>query len=124
MRRTRLMWFGVFAAVTSVAAGLTCWLTPLSTSVTDRRFEREGWLHGSPRERGSMARDLEASGRLLGLRPGDVEELLGPPDYRHSVALTYIVDLGYRWGSTPWTYALNVELSGDAQQVIQVNLRD
>ena len=63
-------------------------------------------------------------GASLGLRPGEVEELLGPPDDRRGASFTYTVDLGYRWGSTPWTYALDVAFGGDEPRVVKASLHD
>lgn len=124
MRWSQVMRFAALALIAGAVAGVIWWLTPLGAPFADRRFEREGWLQGSLRKRGAMAGDLEASGRLLGLRPAEVEELLGPPDYRREATLTYKVDLGHRMGFTPWLYYLDVEFGGDDLQVVQVSLRD
>lgn len=88
-----------------------------------RGVDAPGWREGDRLDRGRMARDLESSGRLLGLDRGQVLDLLGPPDDRTEGSMSYSVDLGDRFGSHPWLYRLRVEFDGRGE-VERVLLHD
>ena len=114
------------ACLTSGALGAA--LLVLTRSAGDphavRPFESSAWRQGSISERGTMARDLESSNRLLGLEATEVVVLLGEPDQKHGFSsFDYTIDLGYRFVSSPWTYSLHLGFGNDGK-VARVELRD
>ncbi|QDV35895.1 hypothetical protein [Tautonia plasticadhaerens] len=125
MRRRRLdvILFAVGLLVASAAVIVR--LTPplYEPFFAAREFDAPGWRAGDRLDRGRMTRDLESSGRLLGLDRGQVLDLLGPPDDRTEDSMSYSVDLGHRFGSTPWLYRLRVEFEGRGE-VERVLLHD
>ena len=78
-------------------------------------FDPEIWKHGNHRQRGKMVRELIRSEILVGKTKEEVTDLLGPPDSgaEETQDLFYIVDLGYRFGSKPWTYQFHVKFSSE-----------
>jgi hypothetical protein len=108
----------------AVAAVSILGLLSSSESATDGSFDPEKWREASIRERGRMVRDLECSGRLVGLSADEVVGLLGQPDRGQGTgALDYTVDIGQEFASAPWTYALHLSF-GDDGRVRHVELRD
>lgn len=98
---------------------LVLFFAPVAESLAATQFERSLWQAGSQIERGRMARDLESSGRLLGLGREQIIDLLGPPDDQTGASMSYKVDIGHRFGSDPWFYLLRIEFneSGEAESV-------
>ena len=115
---------GVVLAALAAATISFLGLLSRRESATNRPFDPAAWREGSIRERGRMVRDLESSGRLLGLKADKVMALLGLPDHgQGNGALDYTVDIGQEFASAPWTYALHVSF-GDDGRVRHVELRD
>ncbi len=72
-----------------------------------------------------MARDLESSGRLIGLSRDEVVALLGPTDRDNGHdSISYTVDLGFKFGWLPWTYSLTIRFGKADRRVEQVSLHD
>ena len=74
-------------------------------------FTPSEWRGADPDGRGRMVRDLMRSRRLLGLPAGQIEGLLGPPDWCDEDIRCY--KFRRHPGMTPfdpWPYTLNVEV--------------
>jgi hypothetical protein len=84
----------------------------------------EKWIAGDARVRGEMVRDLIASKRLDGKTRSQVETLLGPPTYDATNRTSYVVDIGYRWGSRAWNYSLCISFDEARESVQYVDLKD
>jgi len=77
-------------------------------SINPSTFDSMAWRQGNIRARGTMVDDLTDRGRLVGKTREEVLAMLGPPDRDHGELLFYVVDMGQRFGSTPWTYGLRI----------------
>ncbi len=75
-RNRRRLWGGAGALVLLTVAGLFYANRGIP-------FERESWKARSPEDRGRMAKDLVASGCLMGQSASHVLQLLGPPTEHH-----------------------------------------
>lgn len=89
-----------------------------------RRFDAEAWRAGSALDRGRMVRDLTASGRLVGLSRDEVVALLGDPDGPYRNEVNYTVDIGQRFGASPWTYTLQVVFDPNTGRVTNAYYHD
>ena len=86
-------------------------------------FDSREWHEGTALQRGRMAHDLASSGRLHGLTQKEVIEILGVPDHQLTIGFGYTVDIGHRFGSTPWLYTLVIRVDDDGR-VNEVYLHD
>src|SRR5262245_45387424 len=110
---------GVLAALLAVLA-----LVALSgRPVAGRPFQSPEWLKGDAEIRGSMVRDLDDSGLLIGMAREEVLALLGPPNAAHGATFVYQVDVGYRFGGSAWLYDFIVVFD-PASRVATTDLRD
>ena len=105
VRSYRLALLSVFLVVGFLISGC-------SNSET---FEPEVWKRGDHRQRGKMVKALVRSEILVGKTKEEVTDLLGPSDSQHEEGRdqVYIVDLGHKFGSDPWTYQLHVRFSAE-----------
>jgi len=74
-------------------------------------------LKGNIRERGKMTRDLLEQNVIIGRMRPEVSSILGIPDDTLLNNWRYTVDLGYRFGSSPWTYSLFVIFDSTSNKV-------
>ena len=94
----------------------------LSACSNNKPFNSEAWLKGDRRVRGQMTHSLKDGRILEGKSRPEVIAMLGKPDGEYSEVLIYQVDLGHKFGSSPWLYQLNVALEGG--KVARVGLTD
>ncbi len=116
MRRKLLRWIGLSLA--SLGGLLFALLLAmfflgggpqsLYQSVNSSTFDAEAWRIGDIWTRGTMVSDLLDREVLGGQNRAEVIALLGPPDHQRPDTFLYTLDIGQRWGSTPWTYALHI----------------
>ena len=71
-----------------------------------------------------MVNDLLRSGRLAGNDKPAVRAMLGQPTREHDYHWYYQVDIGHRFGSSPWYYHLRVEFDGRTAKVKSAELLD
>lgn len=116
-RRTSFRYFrAIFLTGVAVAAGAVALKLVFSDalsvveSVSPSRFDAVTWRAGDLRTRGTMVRDLIDRDLLIGKSRREAVALLGPPDIEAERVLTYKVDLGDKFGSTPWLYALHLKI--------------
>jgi hypothetical protein len=83
-------------------------------------FEAPAWRSGGERERGAMVRDLIDRELLIGKTRAEAIEILGPPEDESDERLLYVIDIGQRFASTPWRYALHVRLDAQSERVREV----
>jgi hypothetical protein len=97
----------------------TCLLLACSNN---KPFDSEAWLKGDRKVRGQMAHSLRDGRILEGKCQTEVIAVLGNPDGEYSEVLIYQVDLGHKFGSSPWLYQMNVAFEGG--KVARVGLTD
>ncbi len=92
---------------------------PFTELLFSYRFNSEKWKAGNALDRGRMSQDLMNNNRLTGLTRDEVLAQLGPPDYdlAPDSTLTYRIDIGYRFGPTPWLYVLYVRFDATGHAV-------
>lgn len=66
-------------------------------------FDADIWREGNERVRGEMVDDLRNKGILIGKSRQEVIALLGASE-NSGDGLSYTVDIGYRFGFSPWNY--------------------
>ena len=94
----------------------------LSGCSNNKPFNSEVWLKGDQRVRGQMASSLKDNRILEGKSRSEVIAMLGKPDGEYSEVVTYQVDLGHKFGSSPWLYQLNVAF--EDSKAVRVSLTD
>src|SRR4051812_3740153 len=109
---------GLAVAVVVLAGLAFVYLSPRDPFFHSQAFSTERWVKGDSRVRGEMAHDLRASKLLDGKTHTQVEALLGPPDGAGTNALSYRIDVGYRWMGDPWLYSLRISFDA-ASNVVQ-----
>jgi hypothetical protein len=111
----------IILSVGVVIAGIVS-LWPRGQSRLDFAFSSEEWKKADKRTRGHMVRSLMAS-RILQLKDeATVKKLLGDPDLGSTSKMEYFVDIGQKFGSSPWTYHFTLRLTNGI--VSEVDLRD
>ena len=92
-------------SVAFATAFLLCICLLLAACFNNESFNSERWIRGDIRVRGRMVRDLRSTRLLEGKTEAEVISLLGEPDYRSELrpAWVYKVDIGHKFGSSPWT---------------------
>lgn len=118
--RSRYWWFAA-CVVALLLASAVFGCCPFTELLLSHGFNSEKWKNGSELDRGRMSQDLMRSDRLIGLTRPEVLELLGPPD--HDLDLAYRIDIGFRFGFTPWLYVLNVRFDSTGR-VVRVSATD
>jgi hypothetical protein len=93
--------------------------TAVVQSINPSRFDAATWRTGDLRTRGTMVRDLIERELLIGKSRQEAVGLLGPPDQEAERLLTYNVDLGHKFGSTPWLYALQLRIDAASGRVLE-----
>jgi len=88
-------------------------------SFNPSRFDAATWRTGNLRTRGTMVRDLIDRELLIGKSRQEAVALLGPPDQEAERLLTYKVDLGHKFGSTPWLYAFQLRIDAATGRVFE-----
>ena len=71
-----------------------------------------------------MVNDLLRSGRLTGRDKSGVREMLGPPLAERDDDWSYQVDIGHRFGSSPWFYDLRILFDEATGKVKSAELLD
>ena len=80
-----------------------------SCGIFDRKsFDAVAWRVNGQRERGRMVRDLKVSKIINDKTRVEVIEMLGTPDSETEQTVTYLVDVGHKFGSNPWLYNFSV----------------
>ncbi len=87
-------------------------------------FDSSKWFNGNERIRGSMAQDLIDKGILEGKSKNDIKNFLGPPDKENAQYIIYIIDVGIKFGETPWPYYLNIRLDTKTSLFIEAIISD
>ena len=93
-------------------------------SINPSRFDVTTWGTGDLRTRGTMVRDLIDRELLIGKSRQEAVALLGPPDQEGKRLLIYKVDLGQKFGSTPWFYALRLRIDAASGKVLWAGYTD
>ncbi len=112
-KKTALISSAAFIAVIVVVAGAVVFGPTMLHSMSKRSFDSNEWKSSDQRVRGQMVEDLEAGKTLDGLWRREVVKLLGSPDLDEGSHISYDIDLGHRFGSTPWLYRFKIEFSGE-----------
>ncbi len=117
------MIFGILALILllPVIVVFSVFVRPAYESMVATKFDSSAWRAGSHIERGRMHDDLLSSHRLNGMYREDVVALLGPPDHESDGHITYEIDLGERFGSSPWLWLLHVEF--DEESIVEIAYR-
>lgn len=117
-RVTLIITAGVLIGITVIF--YTLWLRP----VLDRTmFAQDEWLQGNARTRGKMVHDLISRKIPDGKTKSEVIALLGMPADISSGSVSYVVDIGHKFDSHPWTYRLCIWLD-DSNRVKSYSLHD
>ena len=96
-----------------------------SCGIFDRKsFDAAAWRVNGQRERGRMVRDLKASKILNDKTRVEVIEMLGTPDSETEQTITYVVDVGHKFGSNPWLYNFSVIFDTTTNRVQESILDD
>ena len=67
-------------------------------------FDSQNWVEGDGRLRGAMSDGLIASEILMGKHISEIRHLLGKPDQEWSGHISYWIDIGHEFISSPWMY--------------------
>ena len=114
MKRRHAIVLGMTLSLLAIMGlALSYVILPILASGSPIEFDRTFWQSGTLTDRGRMARGLESSRLLVGLPRTQVEAMLGSPDERLNLSLSYRVDFGHRFGSDPWLYMLRIEFNQD-----------
>jgi hypothetical protein len=124
VRRKTVIWISVGAVAVGCFAVGILFFSSHDPFFRARDFVSERWLAGDQRARGEMARSLVRSGFLSDKTKTEVLALLGRPDSISAAEMSYLVDIGMRWGGTPWTYRLIIHFHEAGQKVRDFALMD
>ena len=89
-----------------------------------QEFHSEKWRSGNMRERGQMVSNLIEKQILKGKKQSDVLALLGEPSTASANQIAYKVDIGQRFGFSPWLYVLAIDFDETNRIVSNVALMD
>jgi hypothetical protein len=118
-------WWLAITAILLFAVSAVCGCCPCTELLLSHEFNSQKWKTGTALDRGRMSQDLMRNDRLIGLTRPEVWELLGPPDHHFddNPTLYYRIDIGFRFGFTPWLYVLHVRFDS-AGRVAHVGATD
>lgn len=97
-------------------------------SVSDPFFRRkvfvsDVWRTSNERGRGQMVNDLVESRFMVGKTKKELLTVLGNPDTVSDNNVSYTVDIGHRFGFSPWYYSVTI-IFDEAGLVQQYYLHD
>ena len=111
-----------FSGFASSGCNRACTSSQGDAGIGVSTFNDSQWRSGDARLRGAMVDDLvqRQDELVIGRSRAQVQELLGSCDSSTASPLEYEVDLGHRFGGSPWLYTLKVEFdeSGNATSVL------
>jgi hypothetical protein len=103
----------VFSLLTLLAVCSVVYLS-INQKYEAKAFGPQEWRQSSDiKIRGSMVNDLIDGEILINKSRGEVEEMLGQPDYQDEETVSYLVDIGDRALFGAWTYNLTIKLNTD-----------
>ena len=83
-------------------------------------FDSLLWKNGDMATRGSMVKDLESRQILIGKSREEVRNILGSPGQEKPDYWSYDVDIGVKWGSSPWIYFFYISFDENIDSVDDV----
>jgi hypothetical protein len=89
-----------------------------------QEFHSQEWQSGNMRKRGQMVSSLVEKRILAGKKQSDVLALLGEPSTASTNRIAYKIDIGYRFGFSPWLYVLAIDFNETNGIVSSVTLKD
>ena len=101
-----------------------CFSTACDFTLNNLKFDSGKWKTADLRTKGRMFRDLRDSRILEGKTKVEIDNLLGKPTFENPNTWVYKIDLGHKFGSTAWTYNLNVEFDQTTKTVQKVYAND